>query len=100
MQEGIVTFFGDEFGSQDSISVVSENETRDFIIRVDPTKNLLKSYDELKKILPLKFDRDSMQMRNSAYNNDNLCKWRHLIPELNNNDDIKINTYFEIPTET
>ena len=39
-------------------------------------------------------------MRNNAYSNENLSKWRHLIPELTDDQNIKILTYFEIVTET
>lgn len=100
LDEGIVTYFGEEFGNQDSISVAAANETQKFINEVDPSGALLESFQKLQTLSPLRFDRDSSEMRNNAYSNENLRKWHHLIPELTDETNIKTSTYFEIVTET
>lgn len=99
--KGIVTYFGEEFGSKDAVSVDTPDGTKAFIATLPSSGRLLSKWDELHCASPLTYERDSGQVRNDLWQRKP-GEVDFLIPEVSRQQGRveSLDSYFEIVNET
>lgn len=101
ISNGLVTFFGEEFGSNDSPSVDGVVETKEFLQKVETKPNeLLYHYEDILHLTPITNERNPSEMRLDLWARKE-GEIQFLIPETNKDGYINnIDSYYEIVTET
>ncbi len=101
ISNGLVTFFGEEFGFNDTPSVSEADEIIRFIQNVETTEGeLLQYYDEIMQSTPIINERNSCEIRSDLWARKE-GEIQFLIPEADRNGNINdIESYYEIVTET
>ncbi len=100
LDKGQVSYFGEDFGSKDVESVATIEETKKFISTLPSADRLITKWNDLQAISPISFERDSGTMRQDLWGR-NSGEIDFIVPEAKQDPPLsKIDTYFEIVTET